>query len=320
MTALANGNYVVDSPVWDRAGLVDAGASTFCSGTSGCIGPVSTSNSLVGASANDWIGYHPTAALTNGNYVVGTRWHGPGGTQGSVIWCNGTTGCTGEPSLANSLVSAGGTGVTALANGNYVVASGTWSSPTAASLGAVTWCDGAIGCVGEVSASNSLIGAIESDSVGAVFAPAALANGNYAVESNEWQLGGVVTGAVTVGDGRRGLVGVVSTDNSFVGTTSDIAPGGPHLFPLANGDVVVWSKTRNNAGLQYAGAITLLRGTGPQAGTIDSTNSVIGSAVGEGPFLSFDYDVERDTLVVGKPAENIVTLLRIDPLFSSHFD
>jgi len=317
ITTLANGNYVVDNPAWDRAGLVDAGASTFCSGTSGCIGPVSTGNSLVGTSANDWIGYHPTVALTNGNYVVDTRWYGPGGTQGSVIWCNGTTGCTGEPSLANSLVWAGGTGVTALANGNYVVATGEWSTPTASSLGAVTWCDGAIGCVGEVSASNSLIGATEGDSVGATFA---LANGNYAVESNQWQLGGVVTGAVTLGDGRRGLVGVVSSDNSFVGTTSESYVPGPHLFPLANGDVVVWSKTRSNGGLQTAGAVTLLRGHGMQVGSIDATNSVIGNAAGQGPSLSFDYDVERDTLVVGKPTENIVTLLRIDRVFSDAFD
>jgi hypothetical protein len=45
---LSNGNYVVLSPNWDNGSVVNAGAVTWGSGSSGITGPVSSSNSLVG--------------------------------------------------------------------------------------------------------------------------------------------------------------------------------------------------------------------------------------------------------------------------------
>ena len=48
-TALTNGNYVVRSLFWDAPGPVaDVGAATWCAGTGGCAGAVSSANSLVG--------------------------------------------------------------------------------------------------------------------------------------------------------------------------------------------------------------------------------------------------------------------------------
>src|SRR5215471_3673609 len=55
VTALTNGNYVIQSPRWDNGATVDAGAATWGSGTSGVSGTVSSANSLVGASANDQV-------------------------------------------------------------------------------------------------------------------------------------------------------------------------------------------------------------------------------------------------------------------------
>ena len=46
VTLLANGNYVVRSPVWDNGAIGDAGAVTWGSGTAGIQGTISDANSL----------------------------------------------------------------------------------------------------------------------------------------------------------------------------------------------------------------------------------------------------------------------------------
>lgn len=43
------GNYVVASADWDNGAVIDAGAVTFASGSTGISGPVSPANSLVGS-------------------------------------------------------------------------------------------------------------------------------------------------------------------------------------------------------------------------------------------------------------------------------
>ena len=104
MTALTNGNYVVDSPNWNNG----VGAVTWGSGTAGVSGVVSGSNSLVGSTANDQVGFggYGVTALTNGNYVVcSPDWHnGAGVAVGAATWESGTTGVSGVVSSANSLV------------------------------------------------------------------------------------------------------------------------------------------------------------------------------------------------------------------------
>ena len=54
---------------WDNGAVVDAGAATWGSGTTGVTGVISAANSLVGSTANDQVGSGVTA-LSNGNYVV----------------------------------------------------------------------------------------------------------------------------------------------------------------------------------------------------------------------------------------------------------
>ncbi len=74
---LANFHYLVGSPHWDNAGIVDAGAVTFCSGATGCAGTITPANSLVGSSASDEVsglGGGGISALSNGNYVVSPAW------------------------------------------------------------------------------------------------------------------------------------------------------------------------------------------------------------------------------------------------------
>src|SRR5262249_41233622 len=50
---LTNGNYVVLSRYWNNGTILDAGAATWGNGTSGTVGLVSATNSLVGSSDND---------------------------------------------------------------------------------------------------------------------------------------------------------------------------------------------------------------------------------------------------------------------------
>src|SRR5439155_920784 len=140
VTLLSNGNYVVNSPKWNNPtdSIVDAGAVTWCSATTGCKGVVSASNSLIGGTANDEVGSTVTA-LTNGNYVVSSpSWDNPTGPVsdvGAVTWSNGTGGTVGLVTPSNSLIGGtasdgvGAGGVTRLANGNYVVSSRCWQNP-----------------------------------------------------------------------------------------------------------------------------------------------------------------------------------------------
>ena len=106
---LANGNYLVNSPDWDNpAGAkADAGAVTCGNGTGGTVGLVTSSNSLIGGSANDQVGRGITV-LTNGNYVVSSPfWDNPTGPTvdvGAVTWGNGSGGTVGLISASNSLI------------------------------------------------------------------------------------------------------------------------------------------------------------------------------------------------------------------------
>jgi hypothetical protein len=283
IAALTNGNYVVDFPGWTNgAGL--SGAVTWGNGTTGTTGTVAPDNSLVGSD----VGYTAlpgsaygggVTALANGNYAVAS----PGWNRyaGAVTWGNGSTGTIGVVSASNSLVgthpfSSGSTfsdqvgsdGVTALANGNYVVESPQWFGNT----GAVTWGNGATGStVGAVTTANSLVGGISGDFVGE-FGVTALSNGNYVVSSPYWNdsLDGVVkVGAVTWGDGTKGVAGAVSSTNSLVGSSPDDEVGYRRVIALPNGNYVVESLLWN----QQAGALTWGNGTTGVSGTVSTTNS-----------------------------------------------
>ena len=169
ITALANGNYVVSNSRWDNGVATDAGAVTWGDGTSGVTGTVSTANSLVRSTADEGFLSYVTE-LANGNYVVSSpEWaNGAAADAGAVTWGDGTKGVTGTVSAANSLVgsTAGDQvgsyefgwwyGVTALANGNYVVGSPKWHNGAASYAGAVTWGDGKFGTTGPITADNSV--------------------------------------------------------------------------------------------------------------------------------------------------------------------
>ena len=132
-TALSNGNYVVNSWLWQAKG-----AATWGDGTTGLVGYVSISNSLVG-SAGDRVGSGGIVALSNGNYVVvSPDWHNQSAVAvGATTWASGQTGLV---TSNNSLVgSSNGDSssqqVVPLTNGNYVVARPYWDNPGIAASG-----------------------------------------------------------------------------------------------------------------------------------------------------------------------------------------
>jgi hypothetical protein len=283
VTALANGNFAVVSPIWDSGGVINVGAVTWGNGTSGTNGAVSAANSLIGSTASDQVGNNGITALTNGNYVVrSTLWNsGATADVGAATWRSGTSGAGAAVSAANSLIGSAAsdavslTSVTALTNGNYVVASGNWDNGAATNAGAVTWGSGTTGVSGVVSSANSLVGSTASDVVGTV---TALTNGNYVVTSMNWDNGGVANvGAVTWGDGITGVSGPVSAANSLVGSTVNDVVGSGGTLALTNGHYAVCSPNWNNGANVDVGAVTWCNGTAGATGSVSAVASLVGS-------------------------------------------
>src|SRR5450759_3934516 len=243
------------------------------------------------------VGQNGVIALPNGNYVLANfNWtYAAGGGWGAVTWVNGATGQTSNASniisQSNSVVGNNygeqvGSRVVVLTNNNYVIGSFNWRGPDtgyATSGGAATWVNGSTGLtkdgLGVISSANSWLGINTSDMVG--FNITALSNGNYVVGSPLWSNH---LGAVTWGDGLAGSAGFVGSANSLVGSLAGDYVGGDYLgrnnvFALSNGNYVVESGYWNVS----AGAVTWGDGAtaGTRlAGTISSTNSVVGAVSG----------------------------------------
>ncbi|MFN8534928.1 MAG: hypothetical protein U0556_15430 [Dehalococcoidia bacterium] len=288
VAALANGNFVVTSPLWNNAAIAMVGAATWGNGATGITGPVSAANSLVGSQNGDKVGENGITTLTNGNYVVQSpSWaRGPMGAVGAATWGNGATGITGAVSTANSLVGftandlVSQQGVTALTNGNYVVASQSWHVGGAA-VGAATWGNGATGITGSVSAANSLVGSLDQDRVGSG-GVVALANGNYVVRSQSWNKAATaIVGAATWGNGATGITGPVSVANSLVGSAIGDAVSSAGVVPLTNGNYVVLSSGWNAPGAIDAGAATWGNGATGITGAVSAANSLVGSTAND---------------------------------------
>jgi hypothetical protein len=237
--------------------------------------------------------FNSIAVLPDGNYVLadGGWSDGAKATVGAVVWLDGEVGLSGTISAANALIGStagdavGAAGVTALSNGNYVVASPNWSNGSTRAVGAVTWIDAKGTKSGVVASFNSLTGKTENDQVGLgglegywMHGVYALSNGNYVVASPQWNNGLLAgAGAVTWCNGKTGRTGRVSTSNSLVGTSKNDHVGSHGVFALSNGNYVLASAYWQNG----KGATTWADGTALLTGTISSANSLVGSTGGD---------------------------------------
>jgi hypothetical protein len=286
---LANGNYVVVSPTWDRGGRVDAGAVTWCSAAGGCEGPLDPDNSLVGSRDGDRVGQLTggvgelgVIALDNGHYVVASPHWDSDALQdvGAATWGDGSSGARGAISAQNSLVGTrtgalvAARGAVALRSGHYVVLSPIWDDELTADVGAVTWAHGDGGTHGGVSSANSLVGSVAEDRVG-LGGVVALDNGHYVVLSPVWAASDV--GAISWADGNAPRGGIVSVANSIIGTTAgDLSDAA--VTPLRNGHYVIAAYRWDDAARIDAGAVRWADGDQASSGVISSANALIGSA------------------------------------------
>jgi hypothetical protein len=163
-----------------------------------------------------------------------------------------------------------------------------------------------------VSAGNSLVGTFANDGIGAVVT--ALSNGNYIVSNPYWSNGSAISAGIVTWGGRNGTIGTASASNSLVGTTTSAEIGSGAGFSdgitaLSNGSYLVLSQYGDNG----TGAVTLARGSMPIVGVTDSSNSVLGGT-------TFDYDAMRDQLVVGRPTNNIVSIFKLDLIYTNGFE
>jgi trimeric autotransporter adhesin len=304
---LTNGNYALSVRSWDAGAVVDAGAVTWGNGNAGVRGVISAANSLVGVQAGDEVGI-TVESLTNGNYVVGSPFWALGAVNdaGAATWGDGTSGITGPVTVANSLIGSTaddevGTYITPLTNGNYVTSTGTWNNVAVNDVGAVTWRPGNAAAAGTVSAANSLVGSTANDRIG----PAAvLTNGNYVVNSSQWDRGAIANaGAATWGSGSGGLFGPVTLANSFVGAGPD---DGVAAIPLTNGNYVVLTNSWDSGITANVGAVTWRPGNAPAPGepslTVSLTGAKTNDRVGSGGVVRLsngNYVVPTPTSSVG---------------------
>ena len=220
-----------------------------------------------------------------------------------MTWARADTGIVGLVSISNSLVGdvqleRVGTEAAPLSNGNAVVSTRAWHDQT----GAVTWINGETGRIGTVSAQNSLIGSVSFEGLG--FVTALNGSGNYLVADEDWNN---ASGAVAWGNGRSGIVGEISAANALVGT-EPLAVVGHSVTTVGNGNAVATGRA----------SVTLIRGTSNTIGPVSAANSALN------PFghaaSSFDYDAQRDQLVVGWFEDDYVSIFQSEMLFESGFD
>ena len=194
---------------------------------------------------------------------------------GAVYLYNGSTHAlisTLKGSVEGDMI---GFDILTLNNGNYVVRSPNWHNGNLVNAGAATWCNGNIGVNGVINSNNSLIGSSAYDYVG--FFAFALTNGNYVLSNQYWSNGPIANvGAATWGDGTKGVTGIISSNNSLIGTTAGDFVG--HATPLANGNYVVGSQFWHNGTIDNAGEATLCNGTTGLTGTVSTSNSFVGAA------------------------------------------
>ncbi len=219
VTALSNGNYVVNSSNWNN----QKGAATLCSGNSGCGGTVSETNSLTGSNFLDRVSGGGTVALTNGNYVVRSYyWNN---NRGAVTFANGTNGLIASVNSSNSLTgtnesdSIGDLSVIPMPDGNYIVVTRGWNQ----SRGAVTWGSGISGVSGEVTSNNSLVGSTSGDQAGFIgntyHGVTIFKDGIYTIRSDYWDNGTAIdAGAISLSKRKMPITGVISSENSVRGT------------------------------------------------------------------------------------------------------
>lgn len=318
ITVLVNSHFVVSSYDWDQGSLVDIGAVTWCNGETGCSGPITSENSLTGGHVFDRAGRGGVTGLPNGNFVVLTpAWDlNKVKEVGAVTLCNGESGCSGPISDENSLVGSraydrvGSGGITPLVNSNYVIRSPVWDHENVFDAGAITWCDGQTGCIGTVTAVNSLVGSSHYDMIGNGGITTFM-NGSFVAMSPRWNNGLIYdAGAVTWCDGNSLCAGLISSTNSLTGVNINdrISSGG--VLELANDSHIILSPSYNNGYKIDAGAVTWCSNEAGCTGALSEANSLIGKISYAGKTFSVELNLSMGWLIITQPKGNLLSIYK----------
>ena len=280
VTILSGGAAVVNSPNWSRAGIANAGASTWIDGTGPLSAAVSETNSLVGSTADDQVGLLGLE-LANDNYVIASaQWdHGSISNAGAITWADGSTGIVGPVSALNSVVGSSANDrmsrVLSLSNGNYVVGSSFWDNNGISNAGAIALADGTTGRVGELFEANALVGSQANDQVGSVLEE--VGDGNFIALTAGWDNGlSPNVGAATWVNGESGISGQISASNSLVGTTpTDLVGQLGEVF--GDGNALIRSGLFDNGAVANTGAVTWIDGDTGLTGPVSAANSLLGA-------------------------------------------
>lgn len=328
VTPLANGNYLVRSQQWDNpvGGIVNAGAVTWCSGKTGRTGTIGPANSLVGTSPSDQVGSSVvTLQSPSGNYVVvASSWDSPissAANVGALTWGDGSRGVKGPVSSANSLVGTTAEdgsqlAVTTLTNGHYTALFRRWDDVDAGvvNAGAMLWCDGRRGRKGPVRKQDALAGTVTDDFDQSNVL--ALSSGHFFLACPFWDhtaLSLANVGALTWGDGSRGLVGTISPSNSLVGATAEDQLGNSSALSFSvdfKRKAFCYARFVDNPSgpVVDAGALVVIDEEVGVTGVIGQDNSVLG-VVGPAPVIpTFAYDPVRDRVAVSPFFSNKVVV------------
>ena len=289
--ALSNGNYIVYSPEWDDRGLVSLGAMTWGSGSTGVTGEVSTTNSVVGESegGGSSMGF---VALSDGHFLLSHYGMSYAGADnaGGVRFGDGASSITGVITTTNSLYATIANSefgsVTQLSDGSLVFYSERWNG----NAGLVHWADVTQPLVGEVNATNSVVGECADQRIGSRVTP--LQNGRYVVHSYQWEPCGSATtdlGAVTWMESGP-TTGTVSAENSVIGDSASDKIGDTYdddkigVTAHSSGDWSLVAPSWDRGADSDVGAVVSLPGDRRITGTVGGLTdlAIYGRAAGSG--------------------------------------
>ena len=257
--ALADGNYVLLVDRDDVGGITDAGSVRLMNGATG----VQIGDVLFGDTTKDFRTSSSITALANNNYVVAAPKYDANGMSdvGSVRLMNGATGVQiGSTLVGDNNVDQLGSGITALPNSNYVVASTNDAVNGLNAAGSARLMNG----IDATQIGTSLEGESPNDNIGQRVT--ALANNNYVVSSSRAIVSGIsLAGSIQLMDGVTGE----QINAPLAGENADdqLALGG--VIALANNHYVVISYEDNVVDqgmlINEVGSVRLMNGsTGAQ--------------------------------------------------------
>jgi hypothetical protein len=265
ITALGNNNFVIASPGDDVNSVVDAGSVMLINGATGA----QIGSTIAGDNTSDYFGSKSITALGNNNFVIASPADDVNSVSnaGSVMLMNGATGAQIGSTIAGDNTSdyLGTSGITALGNNNFVIATRLDDVNSVSNAGSVMLMNGATGA----QIGTTLAGDTASDQLG-YNGITALGNNNFVIASYLDNVGGVVdAGSVMLINGATGA----QIGSTFAGNAANDYLGRSSITALTNNNFVIAS-AYDDAGHTNNGSVMLVSGTsGAQIGSTLAGNT-----------------------------------------------